>query len=113
MVKLLKDGIPASGEELSPAVRGLLMALRNAMGAGPLQLLLLLRRLPYDRLPAVSTWSLILRQEGLVEPQRRARRDPELRGPAGPYSLGGVRTSSGRRSSKASSSLGIARCAIR
>jgi transposase InsO family protein len=70
-------------------VRRLLVALRKETGAGPRQLLFLARRqLPYDRLPAVSTVSLILRREGLVEPKRRVRRDPDLRGPTGPYRPG-------------------------
>jgi hypothetical protein len=42
------------------------------------------RQLPYDRLPAVSTVSQILRREGLVEPKRWVRWDSEQRGPAGP-----------------------------
>ena len=65
------------------------MALRKETGAGPRQLLFLARRrLPYDRLPAVSTVSLILRKEGLVDRARYRRRDPDLRGPTGPYRPG-------------------------
>jgi hypothetical protein len=36
-------------------------------------------------LPAVSTVSLILRKQGLVDPKRRVSRDPDLRGPTGPH----------------------------
>ncbi len=75
--------------ETPPSVRRLLVALRKETGAGPRQLLFLARRqLPYDRLPAVSTVSLILRREGLLEPKRRVWRDPDLRGPTGPYRPG-------------------------
>jgi len=43
------------------------------------------RQLPDDRLPAVSTVSLILRKDGLVDCARSRRRDAELRGPTAPY----------------------------
>lgn len=75
--------------ETAPSVRRLLVALRKETGAGPRQLLFLARRqLPYDRLPAVSTVSLILRKEGLVDRVRYRRRDAELRGPTSPYRPG-------------------------
>jgi hypothetical protein len=75
--------------ETPPSVRRMPVALRKETGAGPRQLLFLARRrLPYDRLPAVSTVSLILRKEGLVDRARYRRRDPDLRGPTGPYRPG-------------------------
>jgi transposase InsO family protein len=75
--------------ETPPSERRLLEALRKETGAGPRQLLFLARRrLPYGRLPAVITVSLILRREGLVDPKRWVRRDPDLRGPTGPYRPG-------------------------
>jgi transposase len=66
--------------ETPPSVRRLLVALRKETGAGPRQLLFLARRRPpYDRLPAVSTVSLILRREGVVKPKRRVRRTGEVK----------------------------------
>jgi hypothetical protein len=80
------------------------VALRKETGAGPMQLLFLARRrLPYDRLPAVSTVSVVLRREGLVDLKRWVRRDPDLRGPTGPYQPGGARTNSGRWTSRVTS----------
>lgn len=68
------------------AVRDLLIELRRETGAGPRQLLWLARkRYPGVGLPAPSTVSSILSKAGLVEPARRMRRDPDLRGPSGPY----------------------------
>ena len=75
--------------ETPAAVRRLLVSLRKKTGAGPRQLLLLARRqMPRERLPAVSTVSLILRKEGLVPHARYRRRDADLRGPTGPYRPG-------------------------
>lgn len=74
-------------------LRATLVELRQLTGSGPRQLLFLIRRgMPEVQLPSVSTVSSILRKEGLVEGKRSRRRDPELRGPTGPYREGTATT---------------------
>ena len=70
-------------------LRETLVGLRLRTGSGPRQLLFLIGRgMPEVLLPSVSTVSSILRKAGLVEEKRSRRRDPELRGPTGPYRAG-------------------------
>jgi putative transposase len=70
-------------------LRDVLVELRRQTRSGPRQLLFLIHReRPEWRLQSVSTVSSILRQEGLVEAKRPRRRDPDLRGPTGPYRPG-------------------------
>jgi transposase InsO family protein len=72
-----------------PAVRGLFISLREETGEGPRKLLWLARRRhPGLELPSVSTVASILKAADLVPARARPRRDPELRGPTGPYRAG-------------------------
>jgi transposase len=64
--------------ETPPSVRRMLVALRKETGAW----------LRHDRPPVLRTVSLILREEGMVDRARYRRRDPDLRGPTGPYRPG-------------------------
>jgi putative transposase len=67
----------------------LLIKLRRKSGLGARQLLYQARRERPDlALPAKSTAQDILRRAGLIEPTRRTRRDPDLRGPTGPFREG-------------------------
>jgi len=70
-------------------LRDVLVELRRRTRSGPRQLLFLVGRAwPGLQLPSVSTVSSILRKEGLVDGKGSRRRDPDLRGPTGPYRPG-------------------------
>ena len=85
-----RGGARHTQEHATPVwLRETLADLRLRTGSGPRQLLFLIGRgMPEVRLPSVSTVSSILRKAGLVEGKRSRRRDPELRGPTGPYRVG-------------------------
>ena len=66
-----------------------LIALRRRTGEGPRKLLARLGRAhPGETLPSASTAGEILRRAGLIATRDGRRRDPDLRGPSGPYRAG-------------------------
>lgn len=76
-------------ERVPPWIADRLIELRRRTGEGALKLLARLGRShPGLSLPSSSTAGEILRRAGLVASRGRRRRDPELRGPAGPYRAG-------------------------